>query len=212
MAFLKKSKNKEKKQREKRSWFSSRRATNIQYTESSGPESSTYLSYASVAVPGTRSGASKGNDNTRVPTAALMNSESFDQQIIQTELSVQRQIRDLESRGRDKTLQSDTGVLLFEGMTMQQLDEQSEREIDEQSIPEKCDTFETGFVDAPKYDPVKSGFYGKKKKHYYDDSDDEDDTVPGASPKDRKAHDGSIWDLMGGFLMQPSSTDVAAKK
>ena len=191
MGFLR-SKNKEKKPRdkaEKRSWFSPRKSTENEYSETTD------------SVPSTRT-SPKSND---------LNSKSFDEEILATEQAVQRQIRRLEARQRDLTLQSDTGVLLFEGMNMQHLDEQSVQEINQYGNP-MGDTYETGFVTAPKYDPVKSGFYGKQKKNYYD-SDDEDDTVPGVSPRERTSNqDGSIWDLMNGFLMQPSSSADVGRK
>lgn len=210
MGFLK-SKNKEKKnsrdKQKKRTLFG-KKTTKIEYVENEGPEASSYLSYANVSIPVPNH---EGNSSPRVPTASLMNSKSFDQKIIATEKAVQKQIRKLESKQKDLSLQSDTGVLLFEGMKTQNLDEQSAQEIDEYGNP-TSDRFETGFVNAPKYDPVKSGFYEKKKKYYYD-SDDEDDTVPSASPKEKTStHDGSIWDLMGGLLLQPSNPEVIAQK
>jgi len=91
---------------------------------------------------------------------------------------VLRQIRQLAIEEKNVKLQSSGGVLLFEGMQVNDIDDFSMREMRGEDGDDD-EMLETDFVDAPKYDPVKSGFYSKKQKNknYYDSDDDEDGGV-----------------------------------
>lgn len=214
MGFLKSGKKGNKRQgsrdkSEKRSWFSrnksgSGQSTQVEYYEN-GYNPDTHLQPSFTKV----SGKNRTQGAFSTAPATLNNTKSIEKSIIETERAVQLEIQRLEAKERKNIkLRSRNGTLLFEGMRNNDddLDDQSIEEIGE--FEDRLNSsYSTDFVDAPSYDPVKSGFYSKKKKYYYD-SDEDNETLPATSPS---SADGSLWNLMGGLLSSPSAADETRK-
>jgi hypothetical protein len=107
------------------------------------------------------------------PTSLVKHTKSFDKRILQTEQNVQNEIQKASNR-KDLRLQTTGGVLLFEGMSKEELDEYSMKELKEVDAAIDDTNNGTDFVNVPaNYDPVKSGFYSKKSKNYYDSDEEE---------------------------------------
>jgi hypothetical protein len=156
MRLLKKSsssKSDSDKSDSKKSWFSSR-------STKRGNEKDSISKKQTPNAPG--------------PASLVKHTESFDKRILETEQSVQTEIKKASNR-KDLRLQSTGGVLLFEGMTKEEFDEYSMKELRETDASiDDINNNETDFVNVSgKYDPVKSGFYSKKSKNYYDSDEDD---------------------------------------
>lgn len=97
--------------------------------------------------------------------------ESENRKVLETEQSIQRQIREATMK-KDVRLQNSGGVLLFDGMQEHDVDEYTKKEV------YATQGIKTDFLNVPtQYDPVKSGFMAKSKKKYYDSDDDEQEVT-----------------------------------
>jgi hypothetical protein len=164
MGFLKKSnssKSDSDKSDSKKTWFSSRSTKKGSVKDTHNKQQ-------------TQNPATRSDDRATGPSSLVKHTESFDKRILETEQNIQTEIKQASNR-KDLRLQSSGGVLLFEGMTKEEFDEYSMKELRENDASiDNINKNETDFVNVSgNYDPVKSGFYSKKSKNYYD-SDDED--------------------------------------
>mmetsp|Transcript_8428 Transcript_8428/g.15903 ORF Transcript_8428/g.15903 Transcript_8428/m.15903 type:complete len:184 (-) Transcript_8428:110-661(-) len=136
----------------------------------------TWFSSRSLNKRGNDNDSGNGKSSAPGPTSLVKHTESFDKRVLATEQNVQSEIKQASNR-KDLRLQSSGGVLLFEGMTKEELDEYSMKELRE--VDASIDDMDnnkngTDFVNVPgNYDPVKSGFYSKKAKNYYDSDEDD---------------------------------------
>jgi len=202
MGFLKnKSKGNTTENSKKKSWFRrNKSSTKIEHTKQQLRNNN---SSHSLSPPPTYNDLSIIESNSldslpTVPVALMKSTQSFDKKLLQTEQKIYKQIQEASKR-KDVRLQSSGGVLLFEGMSHEEVDGYAVHELKQNdSDITGVRSYDTDFVGVPRnYDPVKNGFFSKKKKNYYD-SDEEDAPADVQIHKASSADSSTFWGLLGG--------------